>query len=48
MVIDIDCRVKDSEVCGGPVFSCKANLSSDQILVEELSDSGAESSSWWS
>ena len=46
MIIDIDCRVKESEMGGGPVFSCEAKSGSNQILVEGSSISVTESSSW--
>ena len=48
MDIDIDCRVKDSEECGGhgPVFSCEAKSGSDQILMKGSSVPAAKISSW--
>ena len=46
MIIDLDCRVKESEMCGRPLFfSCEAKSGTDQILVEGSYMSVAECSS---
>ena len=40
-ILDVDCRVKERELGGGPVFSCEAKSDTDQILVEGSSVSAA-------
>ena len=34
MIIDVDCRAKDSKMGGGQVLSCNAKSGTNQIFVE--------------